>query len=199
MASQTYKVVLVGSVGAGKTSWLRRLRDGIFLADYTPTKGADVYSETLNLNNKTSISLSIWDTAGDGSGMGEGYIVGADAVVLFMSPKQSPNTRNNYYNYWTSLIRQIRGNIPVIVVTTMSDVSRPNLKNEQAKLCFRSIQVSSRSCYNLYRPLRDLARGLTGNRTVELLNESGMVQREPLLSLATMREYESRLATQTVA
>jgi small GTP-binding protein len=59
----SYKVVVLGSSGVGKTSIVHRLMDNAFLTDGTPTCGADFHSYTATANGQC-VKLQIWDTAG---------------------------------------------------------------------------------------------------------------------------------------
>jgi small GTP-binding protein len=59
----SYKIVVLGSSGVGKTSIVHRLMDNAFLKDGTPTCGADFHSYTATVNGQP-VKLQIWDTAG---------------------------------------------------------------------------------------------------------------------------------------
>lgn len=95
-----FKIMLLGEIGVGKTSLVRRLVDNQFSADYGPTMGVDVYDYVVDLSvldpdppsaNRTPedidadrVGLAIWDTDGD---FGESifrhsYITGADGALI---------------------------------------------------------------------------------------------------------------------
>nr|ABD65449.1 Rab-like3 [Suberites domuncula] len=59
----TYKVVLLGELGVGKTSLFRRLKDNSFDEYQTATTGIDSCSKVVKIDGST-VMLSIWDTAG---------------------------------------------------------------------------------------------------------------------------------------
>jgi small GTP-binding protein len=59
----SYKIVILGTSGVGKSSIVHRLLGGTFLRDGGPTCGADFHSHTLQANGETA-KLQIWDTAG---------------------------------------------------------------------------------------------------------------------------------------
>ena len=91
-----YKVMLLGEIGVGKTSLVRRLIDDKFDTDYGPTTGVDLYhyrcpARPPELPQETS--LVIWDTDGD---FGENifrhaYITGA-AAALIVADASRPHT-----------------------------------------------------------------------------------------------------------
>ena len=61
--STRFKVVVVGDVSVGKTSFISQLTDNKFNSDYNPSIGVDFASKTIKFRNKI-IKLQIWDTAG---------------------------------------------------------------------------------------------------------------------------------------
>lgn len=58
-----FKVILLGEVGVGKTSFFIRVRDGVFRDPQTTTLGVDNCSCTLKAGGK-AVQLTLWDTAG---------------------------------------------------------------------------------------------------------------------------------------
>jgi small GTP-binding protein len=61
--SPGFKVCICGQQGVGKTAMLNRRTSGVFNADYRPTIAAAFATVMEKVNDKT-ISLSVWDTAG---------------------------------------------------------------------------------------------------------------------------------------
>ncbi|CDQ67036.1 unnamed protein product [Oncorhynchus mykiss] len=60
----TFKVMLVGDSGVGKTCLLVRFKDGAFLAgSFISTVGIDFRNKVLNID-ALKVKLQIWDTAG---------------------------------------------------------------------------------------------------------------------------------------
>jgi small GTP-binding protein len=62
-APATYKVVIVGCSGVGKSSIIQRLVHGTFTDDVSTTCGADFYTHSCAVSNE-HVKLQIWDTAG---------------------------------------------------------------------------------------------------------------------------------------
>ena len=58
------KIVLVGDMGVGKTTIIRRFTTGVFDTGITPTVGAGSVHASVKLNDDSIIDLTIWDTAG---------------------------------------------------------------------------------------------------------------------------------------
>ncbi|OHS94719.1 Ras-related protein Rab-4B [Tritrichomonas foetus] len=61
--SATYKIVVVGPSGVGKTALVQRLVEGTFQSETQSTVGVEFKSFIVQLDNQ-SIKLQIWDTAG---------------------------------------------------------------------------------------------------------------------------------------
>lgn len=82
----SHKIMLLGEIGVGKTSLVRRLVDDKFHGDYGPTTGVDIYHYTVaaDADGREATGLVIWDTDGD---FGENifrhaYITGAAAALI---------------------------------------------------------------------------------------------------------------------
>ena len=88
--------MLLGEIGVGKTSLVRRLIDDKFDTDYGPTTGVDLYHYTCRAappERPVDVGLVIWDTDGD---FGENifrhaYITGA-AATLIVGDASRPHT-----------------------------------------------------------------------------------------------------------
>lgn len=59
----TFKFIVIGSSGVGKTSLLKRLIDDAFSADNSSTIGVEYLSTVIEVDGQP-IKLQIWDTAG---------------------------------------------------------------------------------------------------------------------------------------
>lgn len=66
-----FKIIVIGQtctnlliVGVGKSSLLLKYIKGEFSQDYNVTVGVEFSSKTVEVNEKTSVMLQVWDTAG---------------------------------------------------------------------------------------------------------------------------------------
>ncbi|KAM7456451.1 hypothetical protein BLSTO_02789 [Blastocystis sp. subtype 1] len=78
-----YKVVLLGEGRVGKSSMLKQIVKGRFEENETTTTEASNYKKTVKVDN-TSVTLNIWDTAGQEQyhALGPVYYRDADAAIL---------------------------------------------------------------------------------------------------------------------
>ena len=58
------KVLVVGEMGTGKTSLIRQYVQGFFSEFYKTTIGVDFATKELEWDEKTTVSLQLWDIAG---------------------------------------------------------------------------------------------------------------------------------------
>ena len=111
------KIVLVGSKGSGKTSFLRRITEDLFNDKYIPTMSgtsSNIYYTTNTDKYIKNIKVSIWDTAGEERffSLTKNYFSQSNAVLILYdttdinSWKQVP--------IWLNMIDE-RGDINTLV------------------------------------------------------------------------------------
>ena len=121
------RVIFVGEGGVGKTSLIKRLTDGTFKSNENTTKGIDIKSWLLDIDDQ-SIKLDLWDFGGQ-----EIYYT---TYQLFLTRQRTLyilllNNRVSEQGYWLNVIELFGGNSPVLIVGSQSD-GQPLAIDQQA-------------------------------------------------------------------
>lgn len=61
MKKKSFKMIIIGNSGAGKTSLVRKFCKNTYNSNYTMTIGIEFESKDITIN-KEKIQLQIWDT-----------------------------------------------------------------------------------------------------------------------------------------
>ena len=59
-----YKILVIGELGTGKTSLIKRYVHQFFSTNYRATIGVDFALKVINWDNNTIVRLQLWDIAG---------------------------------------------------------------------------------------------------------------------------------------
>ena len=84
VTEDVYKILVVGDVGVGKSSLIRRYVYNKYIVGTKPTIGVDFALKRIRWSDRVNIALQIWDVAGQerfGS-MTRAFYKGADAAVI---------------------------------------------------------------------------------------------------------------------
>lgn len=165
----TFKCVIVGDGGVGKTTFLQKHYSGEFTQMYKPTLGVEVDPIVLD-TTVGPVRLNIWDVAGQQMyrGLGEGYYVQAEgAIVMFdLTKEQSYENSNTWFNGVTNECQ----NIPIVVVGNKYDMVQQhevnNVTNDFGIESDMYCEISSKTGYNIDKPLITLIRKLMHNDTI---------------------------------
>ncbi|KAJ7673881.1 P-loop containing nucleoside triphosphate hydrolase protein [Mycena polygramma] len=108
----TFKVVVIGASGVGKTSLRGQYISSRFSSSYRATIGADFITKTLPplTPGGEPVVLQIWDTAGQErfSSLASAFFRGADAAVL-MYDVTAPGTLHALRRWWAELRDKVEG------------------------------------------------------------------------------------------
>jgi Ras-related protein Rab-32 len=128
-----YKLLVVGDVGTGKTSIIRRYVNGLFNTHYKSTIGVDFALKVLYYDENTIVRLQIWDIAGQErfGQMTRVYYKGAiGAIIVFDVTRE---TTLDSIKYWKEDIdnkvfipNTTDAKIPVIIMANKVDLIDKN-------------------------------------------------------------------------
>lgn len=168
----TFKIILVGAGGCGKTNFVKRLQKQNFDPKYIPTLGVEVEPVRFETNYGT-YCLNVWDCAGDPKfgGLRDGYYVQADACII-MFDLTSPESLNEMKRVAVD-VRRCVGNVPVVLCGNKSDCQvnvddslLAQLRNNPEIIYF---DVSTKNNFHVNEPCIELLRILTKKPNLELL------------------------------
>merc|ERR1711981_966958 len=168
----TFKLVLVGDGGTGKTTFVKRHLSGEFEKKYIATQGVEVHPMPF-YTSKGNIVFNIWDTAGQEKlgGLREGYYIGGQCGII-MFDVCSRITYKNVPKWYKDLTRICEG-IPICLVGNKVDVKDRKVKAEQITFHRRRglqyFDVSAKSNYQFDKPFTWLLRRLTGDPNLYLV------------------------------
>ena len=107
-SDRSFKIIIAGSSGVGKSSLLIRFVDNLWSSDLLSTIGVDFKFKSLVVNG-TKVKLQIWDTAGSEAfrSIVSAYYRGADAVVLVFDTTDHI-TFEDLKNFWIEEVKKYK-------------------------------------------------------------------------------------------
>ncbi|MEM2145257.1 MAG: GTP-binding protein [Candidatus Jordarchaeaceae archaeon] len=136
----SFKTLVVGDGGVGKTSLVRRFATGKFDADYIQTIGVNLLSKIIEVNGKR-IKLHLWDTGGQEKFrnlLPRYYEGGRCGLVVYDVTK--PLTLKKCI-WWVGEVIKHCGKIPLILVGNKTDLER-QVSTEEGLSIANSLGVS---------------------------------------------------------
>ncbi|KAF3088936.1 GTP-binding nuclear protein gsp1/Ran [Orbilia oligospora] len=193
-ATPTFKLVLVGDGGTGKTTFVKRHLTGEFEKKYIATLGVEVHPLGFS-TNFGQIQFDVWDTAGQEKfgGLRDGYYINGQCGII-MFDVTSRITYKNVPNWHRDLVR-VCENIPIVLCGNKVDVKERKVKAKtitfHRKKNLQYYDISAKSNYNFEKPFLWLARKLSGESNLEFVAEIALAAPEVIIGqeqLAAMNQ-----------
>ena len=175
MKQYFFKIVVGGDSGVGKTSLLRRYVDGMFDESTIMTVGVDFFFKQVDINNKGTVSLQLWDLGGQERfrHLMENYVMGAKAAILLIDLTRPPDI--NGILEWVNIVRMHDLTLPIVLVGTKYDFKDIDdsliLTDEENALHIKNafnmieyVVTSSKSALNVEKVFNILVSVLTNNK-----------------------------------
>ena len=120
----SYKVLIIGDQGIGKTSLIHRYIDDEFKENNVFTIGLDYQEKTVQVSPEDKILLKIWDTAGSEKfhSIAQSFFTNCDGIILCFDTTDSKTFEN--LNGWIDYINEY------IEIKDNCDENSNNKKNE---------------------------------------------------------------------
>ena len=162
----TYKLIIIGDGGVGKTSFISRHATGSYSKHYNPTKGAETTPIELTTSSG-AIKVILWDTAGQEKfgNLRETYYLGTDCAIIMFDL----TARESYRNVpkWYKEIISICGKIPICLVGNKLDLKDDRKIKGNGVQFFKNrnmgyFEISAKSNENFEKPFEYLLSELKG-------------------------------------
>jgi GTP-binding nuclear protein Ran len=192
----TWKLLLVGDGGTGKTTFVKRHRTGEFEKKYIATQGVEVHPLTFH-TNYGQIIFKVWDTAGQEKfgGLRDGYYIqGQCAIIMFdvtsrMTYKNVPN--------WFRDIQRVCENIPIVICGNKVDIKDRKVKAKNItfhrKKNLQYYDISARSNYNFEKPFLYLARKLVRDNNLNFVESPALLPPDVPIDTNQMKQWEQEM------
>ncbi|CAE6241355.1 unnamed protein product [Arabidopsis arenosa] len=192
----SFKLVIVGDGGTGKTTFVKRHLTGEFEKKYEPTIGVEVHPLDF-FTNCGKIRFYCWDTAGQEKfgGLRDGYYIhGQCAIIMF-----DVTARLTYKNVptWHRDLCRVCENIPIVLCGNKVDVKNRQVKAKQVtfhrKKNLQYYEISAKSNYNFEKPFLYLARKLAGDQNLHFVESPALAPPEVHIDHAAQQQNEADL------
>jgi len=193
----TFKLILVGDGGTGKTTYVKRHLTGEFEKKYVATLGVEVHPLRFQ-TNYGPICFNVWDTAGQEKfgGLRDGYYIQGQCAIL-MFDVTSRVTYKHVPNWHRDLVR-VCENIPIVLVGNKVDIKDRRVKAKNItfhrKKNLQYYDISAKSNYNFEKPFLWLARKLTGKQNLQFIEDIALAPAEVQIDPNLMKRYEMEMA-----
>ncbi len=196
----SFKTLLVGDAGVGKTTFLNRHLTGAFDSGHVPTSlSLSVAVHPLKFHTSFGpICFSVWDTAGQEmfGGLRDGYYIQGQAAII-MFDVTSHFTYRSVPNWHRDIVR-VCENVPVVLVGNKVDSKdrrvKPRAITYHRRKNLKYYEISTKFNYNLEKPFLHLARMLTNQPGLVLVEEPALTPSEVVMGPNTLSQYEHDLS-----
>ncbi|GBG79113.1 hypothetical protein CBR_g28828 [Chara braunii] len=198
----SFKLILVGDGGAGKTTFLKRHLTGEFEELYEPTIGVQV-RPLLFVTNRGRILFNCWDTSGQEKvgGLRDAYYVhGSCAIIMFDVTCKS--SYKNVSRWYEDICRVCDLRIPMVLCGNKVDVNKRQVKPHhvtfhKTKANLDYCEMSAKGNYNVDKPFLYLARKLLDDPDIVFLQ--GPAMEAPEVEMTDIDQQQKQYETEIAA
>ena len=166
MSLPTFKIVVLGDKGVGKTSWLRRYRTAEFEKSYKPTMGVEINTQPVYTSGGI-ITFNTWDVSGQKMNVDllDSYLVDVDAVII-MYDVTNQSSFDSVATYMSSVIKKY-SSIPIIVLGNKVDCNDRKVSSQEIRFQ-PHYEVSARTNICIEKPYLTILRLLLKDEKLTL-------------------------------
>lgn len=135
-----YKVLVVGDIGTGKTSIIKRYVHNIFSEHYKSTIGVDFALKVINVDENTIVRLQLWDIAGQERFGNMTRVYYREAVAAFIVFDVTRLSTYEAITKWKAdldakvFLPGNNNNIPVVLLANKSDLISDQLISDGGEI-----------------------------------------------------------------
>ena len=184
---ESFKVVLVGESGVGKTSIITQFIDQTFQEDQQSTTGGTFSTKSVVCDNGKTLKFEIWDTAGQERyrSLTKMFYKDANAAVLVYDITRK-DSFEELQNYWAEQIKESSpSNIILAVAANKSDLfNKEAVDEDEARKFAESLgAIYASTTATTVESINDLfiqiAKKYTGSNEITIKEEDeGQVQQD---------------------
>ena len=180
---ESFKVVLVGESGVGKTSIITQFIDQTFQEDQQSTTGGTFSTKSVKCGNNKTLKFEIWDTAGQERyrSLTKMFYKDANAAVLVYDI-----TRKDSFEqlkvYWAEQIKECPENIILVIAANKSDLfQKEEVDEEEARKLASDlgaifVGTSAKQVESINQLFIEIAKKYTGSEQIEIKDEDDPTQ-----------------------
>ena len=183
---KSFKVVLLGEAGVGKTSIISQFIDESFQEDIQSSTGGTYSSKTFVIGNKQLLDFEIWDTAGQERyrSLTTMYYKDANAAILVYDITLQKSF-DEIKTYWANQVKETSSNDIILVVCgNKSDLIKDEevdeekareFANEIGALFFLTSAINASGINDVFI---QIAKKHTGNDNVRVKEKNEEIEEE---------------------
>ena len=181
MSIESFKVVLVGESGVGKTSIITQFIDQTFQEDQQSTTGGTFSTKSVICEGGKILKFEIWDTAGQEKyrSLTTMFYKDANAAVMVYDVTRKESF-DEIKNYWSNQIKENSPeNIILVIAGNKSDLIEQETVDEEEARNFAKelnaifISTSAKSSEGINSLFEEIAKKHTGSANITIKEDDG--------------------------
>ena len=182
---ESFKVVLVGESGVGKTSIITQFIDQTFQEDQQSTTGGTFSTKSVKCGNNKTLKFEIWDTAGQERyrSLTKMFYKDANAAVLVYDITRK-DSFEQLKSYWAEAeqIKECPENIIVVIAANKNDLIQKEEVDEEEARKFASdlgaifVGTTATQVESINELFIEIAKKYTGSEQIEIKDEDDPAQ-----------------------
>ena len=178
---ESFKVVLVGESGVGKTSIITQFIDQTFQEDQQSTTGGTFSTKSVICEGGKILKFEIWDTAGQEKyrSLTTMFYKDANAAVMVYDVTRKESF-DEIKNYWSNQIKENSPeNIILVIAGNKSDLIEQETVDEEEARNFAKelnaifISTSAKSSEGINSLFEEIAKKHTGSTNITIKEDDG--------------------------